>query len=299
MKNSETGKYSNLDPEKFLKDACFKASWVLDILHEGFELPRLGLETSGDSNEKDKETMDKIEKTQIHSKPADSINGEELSWTLGKVLLYASSRIQPDSQDAPTIGIKPSDLSGKAFIAAGSIPKSFKTPQDTEKDEHFGMWHVFSLIIFFALVYVIGGAKLRHLFGTKIVPIPGYLQLKRKFQDSVPHYSFLHSLFPQTASRRPNDIEIDLEEGLVSQSPSMPSTPALSVLRTRSNINLVEDPETSPVEGGQRTYNNFINKPFVVPKKSPYGFSYSIGDNSSREKLSRTMSDTSVARAKK
>lgn len=299
LKNSETGKYSNLDSEKFLKDACFKASWVLDVLHEGFELPRLGLETSGDSNEKDKEAMNKIEKTHVPFKSADSINGEELSWTLGKILLYASSRIQPDTQDAPTIGIKPSDLSGKQFIPAGSISKNLKTPLDTEKDEHFGIWHVFSLIIFFALIYIIGGSKLRHLFGTKMVTIPGYLQLKRKFQESVPHYSFLHSLFPQATLQRHNDIEMDLEEGLVPQSPSMPSSPALSVLRTRSNINLVGDPETSPVEGGQRTYNNFINKPFVVPKKSPYGFPYSIGDNSSREKLSRTMSDTSVARAKR
>ena len=55
LKNSEQGQYSKLDPDKFLKDACFKASWVMNVLHEGFELPRIGFETEKeDQTEEDK-----------------------------------------------------------------------------------------------------------------------------------------------------------------------------------------------------------------------------------------------------
>lgn len=89
---SEQGHYSNLEPEKFLKDACFKASWVMNILHEGFELPRIGFETD-DQGETEKEKD--ITNVHVPFKSANSVDGGELSWTLGKILLFASSQIEP------------------------------------------------------------------------------------------------------------------------------------------------------------------------------------------------------------
>lgn len=293
LKNSKAGKYSNLDPERFLKDACFKASWVLGILHEGFELPRLGIDTSGKTSEKEQKNKEKIENIHVPFKSADSVDGKELSWTLGKVLLYASSRIEPDSNNSPMIGIKPSELSGKEFIAAGTLPKDSIGAHKETEDVHFGIWHVLSIIIIAALVYIVGGSRLRHLLGTKVMRLPGILPIKRKIQESLPNYTLIASYFPglpgtQVAVPRYNDITIDLEEGLVSLPSSIPSTPALSVLRTRSNINLADDPELSPVESGsQRQPNSFMNKPFVVPKKNAYNnFPYMIGETSSRENLS-------------
>ena len=95
LKNSEQGQYSKLDPDKFLKDACFKASWVMNVLHEGFELPRIGFETEKeDQTEEDK----KITNAHVPFKSADSVEGEELSWTLGKILLFASSQIEPKKE---------------------------------------------------------------------------------------------------------------------------------------------------------------------------------------------------------
>lgn len=290
--NAKAGKYSNLDPEKFLKDACFKASWVLDVLHEGFELPRLGLETSGDNSEKEQKTIEKIENTHVPFKSADSINGEELSWTLGKMLLYASSRIEPSSSDAASIGIRPSQLSGKQFIPASS--EKGPATQGFERDTHFGIWHVLFLFAFAATLYVLGGAKIKRTLGTKIVHLPVYHQVKKRAE--MLHQAILRSIFRPLVPRS-SDIEIDLEDGRATQTPTLPSTPALSVLRTRSNINLV-DSEMSP-DDNVRPYNNFMSKPFVVPKRSPYGIPYSLGENSSREMLARTMSDTSVGRSKK
>lgn len=96
MLNAAKGEYSNLDPDKFLKDACFKASWVMNVLHEGFELPRIGFETSSD-DQNNKQTDDVTGK-HVPFKSADSVGGEELSWTLGKMLLFASSQIEPSNQ---------------------------------------------------------------------------------------------------------------------------------------------------------------------------------------------------------
>ena len=46
------------------------------------------------------------------------MEGEELSWTLGKILLFASSQIEPKEGDteAKQIGIYPSQISGHKFV---------------------------------------------------------------------------------------------------------------------------------------------------------------------------------------
>lgn len=87
-----------------------------------------------------------------------------------------------------------------------------------------------------------------------------------------------------------DDINLDLEEGSMISSPSsQPANPPdISVLRTRSTINLSDlDEGNSPVD--------FMNKPFVNVKKSNLFYTHR-GD--SRDSLSRMSSSASLLRGK-
>ena len=155
LKNSEQGQYSKLDPDKFLKDACFKASWVMNVLHEGFELPRIGFETEKeDQTEEDK----KITNAHVPFKSADSVEGEELSWTLGKILLFASSQIEPKEGDteAKQIGIYPSQISGHKFVPGGVLLSSDGDYSTDDEDDDLGgqFSHIlYSLISFWEIPF--------------------------------------------------------------------------------------------------------------------------------------------------
>ncbi|SJM86371.1 probable Golgi apyrase [Zygosaccharomyces bailii] len=105
--NGEKGAYNNI-PVKYLADSCFKASWVLNVLHEGFGLPRAG--------------VDQIDDIGQHPlfQSAEKVNERELSWTLGRILLYASGSIKAGSADSK-VGILLSShaasLQGKNFLS--------------------------------------------------------------------------------------------------------------------------------------------------------------------------------------
>jgi Golgi nucleoside diphosphatase len=87
------------DP-KIAQEACFKASWLINVLHEGIGIPRIGLEKLPTANvskgalehAKEKGFLDPFQ-------PVDKIDGIEVSWTLGKMVLYAAGQIPPATRD--------------------------------------------------------------------------------------------------------------------------------------------------------------------------------------------------------
>ncbi|KAK4176997.1 nucleoside phosphatase family-domain-containing protein [Triangularia setosa] len=90
------------DP-KNAQEACFKASWLVNVLHDGIGVPRIGIEDLPQVNlsrgaqgalehAKTKGFLDPFQ-------PVDKINGIEVSWTLGKMVLYAAGQIPPRSGD--------------------------------------------------------------------------------------------------------------------------------------------------------------------------------------------------------
>ncbi|CAI4059818.1 hypothetical protein N7582_001466 [Saccharomyces uvarum] len=104
--NSDKGMYNSISDD-FLKDSCFKGNWVLNILHEGFDLPRIDVDAE---KVDDKPLFQSVEK----------VNERELSWTLGRILLFASGSILA-GRDSSVVGIAPSErrmrLTGKEFMS--------------------------------------------------------------------------------------------------------------------------------------------------------------------------------------
>lgn len=95
--NFEKGMYGENMQLPFLRDSCFKASWVVNILHEGFGLPRVGIEAGTDAEAAAEPTFQSV----------NTVNGADLSWSLGKILVYASSQVAA-AQGGKDVGVFPS-----------------------------------------------------------------------------------------------------------------------------------------------------------------------------------------------
>lgn len=85
---------------KNAQEACFKASWLINVLHEGIGVPRTGMEELQTAN------ISKGALEQAKGKgftepfqPVKKIGDVEVSWTLGKMVLYAAGQIPPKSRD--------------------------------------------------------------------------------------------------------------------------------------------------------------------------------------------------------
>lgn len=112
--------------------ACFKASWMINMLYDGIGIPRIGLEggngTTKEDTEHDTGFSDPF-------KPMDKIDGVELSWTLGKMVLYAAGQI-PSQGSALPVGFGSNEGSGvpKDFEHAGSEPVPGNLDEDDDDD---------------------------------------------------------------------------------------------------------------------------------------------------------------------
>lgn len=259
MEKSREGKYSKL-PELFLLDACFKASWVINVLHEGFELPRLGVEI--DSAPETSE-MKAVENAHVPFKSADSINGDELSWTLGKILLVASGQVK--TADSLKVGITLSSLS-----------QNIESDDEDSDDDDEPTLTFYRLIVFLLVFYLLYryGVRLMNRIANGVIKSsihvppsvkPGLSWVKTHSPSFMrPHIARVVNyieLQQQTGANR------DLESGRDS-APSLQVNQDLSVLRTRSTINLTEADPTRPVEFLNKLFNN-AKKQNVLFEKEP------------------------------
>jgi hypothetical protein len=109
---------------KYAQEACFKASWLINVLHEGIGIPRIGIEhTSSPSHNSTKDALEKAKQKGYLDpfQPVDKIDGVEVSWTLGKMLLYAAGQVPSQSgDDRLPVGFGSND------VAANAIPSDFQ-----------------------------------------------------------------------------------------------------------------------------------------------------------------------------
>ncbi|KXT17098.1 hypothetical protein AC579_2031 [Pseudocercospora musae] len=91
---------------KTVEEVCFKASWLINMLHEGIGVPRVGIEAGKSSASNKTNAVVESAKDRGFLDPfqaVDKIDGTEVSWTLGKIVLYASSQMPP-ADDAMAVG---------------------------------------------------------------------------------------------------------------------------------------------------------------------------------------------------
>jgi Golgi apyrase len=128
--------------EKTAIEVCFKASWLINVLHQGIGIPRVGLEKTPNGYNGTKDVLEHAkEKGYLDPFQAvDKIDDMEVSWTLGKMVLYAAGQIKPRGE-ALAVGFGSNSPSGipDDFQYAGSNwtyrPHSGGNMGDDEDDD--------------------------------------------------------------------------------------------------------------------------------------------------------------------
>ncbi|KAK2880062.1 hypothetical protein FQN49_000610 [Arthroderma sp. PD_2] len=120
----EQKKWGNKVDQETAYEVCFKAAWIVNILHDGIGIPRIGLE--GIPNNTNSGTEQLLDGKHGNQKgyldpfqAVNKINSTEVSWTLGKAVLYASSQIPPTKGGLPV---------GFGSNVPGKIPEDFQYP---------------------------------------------------------------------------------------------------------------------------------------------------------------------------
>lgn len=78
---------------------CFKSAWIVNILHEGIEIPRIENPSGHHNLTEDQELLEQtIESVEAKNwnppfQSIDTINDIQVSWTLGAMLLHVSTKI--------------------------------------------------------------------------------------------------------------------------------------------------------------------------------------------------------------
>jgi Golgi apyrase len=119
-------------------DVCFKASWMINMLHDGIGIPRVGLEATEGGHNGTKAVIDGAKEKGFMDpfQAVNKINDVEVSWTLGKMVLYAASQVPSPDEKVLAVGFG-SNVAGPAlpkdfqFAGGNSIP----LPTDLKDDD--------------------------------------------------------------------------------------------------------------------------------------------------------------------
>ncbi|VEU23013.1 DEKNAAC104186 [Brettanomyces naardenensis] len=232
-RNYNDGKYGENINLPLLKDSCFKASWIVNVLHEGFGLPRIGVdEDTGADSDSDDTAAGKSSESAFQS--ANSINGADLSWTLGKILLYASSSV-PVSMYAAPVGLFPS--AAKQLELSQQKDEAYS---QRDRESLFGWW-IFFFFVFsiMAIVFVLRGGHPK----TKSQLLKVFL----KFQGTVNRLkSRAAGAYVRLSGGNSDEVDIteqseelsNLEAGRFVHPSESSADLGAATLRTRSTANL-------------------------------------------------------------
>ena len=160
-----------VDEEK-ARVVCFKAAWMMNVLHDGFGVPRLTKEFNNPPTSSHNSTQELIESAKSHGflKPfqsVDKIRGVEVSWTLGKTVLYASSTVHsihlPTNQDVGDmdkkymVGFGPNNdrlySDGEFYSPSGSVVPLSSSGPLSRLTESFGR-RIPGLLLFFTMICI-------------------------------------------------------------------------------------------------------------------------------------------------
>lgn len=201
--------------KKTAVEVCFKASWLINILHEGIGIPRVGLEKIQDTDHNGtKEVLHNAKAKGFTGsfQAVNKIDNVEVSWTLGKMVLYASSQVPPKGEKSlvgfgsNVPGGNPSDFQYAGILNAP--PKNTTNIHETPSDLNTEDWHdtlfqgqsrrrtpgflLFVLILCFAF-YLLCGRERRNRLYRKLFRSPQPHSRKRKFFPPLKLPRFLRS----------------------------------------------------------------------------------------------------------
>ena len=222
LKRHKWGK--KLDEEK-IRMVCFKAAWMMNVLHDGFGVPRLTREFDTPPASSHNSTQDLIDSAKNHGflepfQSVERIRGVEVSWTLGKMVLYASSTVdsinvpsteEPDELDVKyMVGFGPNNnrlyTDGEFYAPTGSVVDVAPEGALSRLTEVLGH-RVPGLLLFFTMIcvaiwLVIGKDRRNRLLSATIRK---WFKKRRKVMGASGIYERLEA----------GDVEDDFEEGEV------------------------------------------------------------------------------------
>ncbi|KAF2265817.1 hypothetical protein CC78DRAFT_174739 [Lojkania enalia] len=182
--------------ETTAQELCFKASWLINILHDGIGVPRVGIEQLQGNRNTTKAIINDA-KGKGFLDPFQAVNkvGDvEVSWTLGKMVLYASSEVPPPpSTEVLAVGFgsnEPGVTTPNDFQLPGGSYIPYSGSDDDWHDHLFSETprRIPGFIIFVLILFVIGfmlcGRERRKSVQHKIFRMFGsgsrYGQLRRR-----------------------------------------------------------------------------------------------------------------------
>ncbi|EDU42106.1 ectonucleoside triphosphate diphosphohydrolase 1 [Pyrenophora tritici-repentis Pt-1C-BFP] len=219
-KGIKKNKWGHKVDEEKAREVCFKASWVINMLHDGIGVPRVGIEKMPGNKNTTKAVINNAKAKGFLDpfQAVNKINDVEVSWTLGKMVLYASSEIPPPTEQALAVGFGsnapgiPSD-----FQYPGGTPTPYESDSDWHRlfVEHPQGIPSFFLLIFifiFIICLILGKEKRKaaaQTFAKFFKPKHGKDPLHRRRGRSFPAKLFgLRNSSPSTNYER-----VDLEDG--------------------------------------------------------------------------------------
>ncbi|PSN61850.1 hypothetical protein BS50DRAFT_562041 [Corynespora cassiicola Philippines] len=171
-KGVDDKKWGKKVDEETAREVCFKASWLINVLHDGIGVPRVGIEGLKDSQNTTKAVAGKEKGFLDPFQAVNKINDKEVSWTLGKAILYASSEVPPPSEEALAVGFgsnEPGVIPADFQYPGGKyLPSSDSWHSDlfTENPRRIPGFLIFLLIVFI-VVFMTCGRHRRQTAGQK------------------------------------------------------------------------------------------------------------------------------------
>lgn len=170
--------------EQTALEVCFKASWLINMLHDGIGIPRVGVDASLSSSAhngtkevlqagKDKGFLDPFQ-------AVNKIKSTEVSWTMGKMVLYASAEIPPSHEDDLPVGFG-SNIEGIPddfqYPGGASLQSDIVHPQSITDQIHDTLFHsdaphrlpgfiFFLLILIIAAFYMCGRDRRARIYNS-------------------------------------------------------------------------------------------------------------------------------------